>query len=90
MDGPMLDLGGIVSKVLVPNRFFGIEVVNRVVSQFVKELAQQSGLRIEGNMTREEIEHLHQLPVLLINLRQTGIEIVVPGKDIDRIRWHDE
>ena len=84
----MFDFVLAVAQVFPPDRFFRGEVIHRVVGQFIEQAVENQFFRFEGDMAGQCIEQGDQLAVLLIDRGQAGIEVVVPGEDINRVhRW---
>ncbi len=77
---------GVTHKVGLPNRFFGLEMDLGIVCQLRKDTVQRRGIGLHRKVTDQQIQQLHQTLVLLINLINPGLEILVPGKYLDRFR----
>ena len=75
----------VVGKVLMPERFFGLEVIDRIVGKRVKNQIELRCIRLERNLTGELVEQLHEFTVLFVDSRQACIEVVIPREDIDGV-----
>ncbi len=83
MGGTVIRFGLIAGEILAPERFLGLEVIDGIGGQRVEHRSEPGGVLAESDMAGERIKQLHQLAVLLIDLAQPGVEIVVPGEDVD-------
>jgi len=70
-------------KLLVPDGFLALKVVNRIGRQFVEHCLELRHVRPKRDMAGEGVDHLHQAPVLRVDRRQSSVEILVPGQEID-------
>ena len=75
----------IVTQILVPNGLFGLEVVERVVRQLIKNNIECRQVRLKSHVAGQFIQQLNELFVLFINHRNIGVEVVIPREYIDRI-----
>ena len=75
----------IISEVFAPEPFLCVEVVNGIGRQFVEHHGESGWIAAKGDMTGQCIEQLHQLAVLFVDIGQAGVEILVPGENIDAL-----
>lgn len=54
-----------------------------VVSKLIEDRIQLGQIGCKRNVSLQYVEQLNELAVLFIDLGQSRIEVVVPGKDVD-------
>ncbi len=78
----VLDFVPVVRHELPPDRLFRREVIDRVIRQLIEQAVEDQALGAECDMTGQLVDQANQIAMLLIDCRQAGVEIVVPGEDV--------
>ena len=76
---------GVITQRRLPDRFLAVEVVIGIVSQFAENALDFLGASPLHVLLGKAIEQFDQSRMLLVDERNAGFQVAVPGEDFERL-----